>query len=116
MNWAGLLPSAEYAYNNSRSSSTKIIIFKALYGYDLKLRIDLSTKDSTIKREAPAALGRITRLAELQERLREQRKLAQERQAKCYNQRHQLKQSKRGDLVKLSTKNLRLKHKKLQPR
>jgi hypothetical protein len=117
MNWARLLPSAEYAYNNSRSSSTKITPFKALYGYDPELRIDLpSTEDSTITGEAPAALDRITRLTELRQRLREQLVLAQERQAKYYNQRHQPKQFKRGDLVKLSTRNLRLKHTKLQPR
>jgi hypothetical protein len=113
MNWARLLPSAEYAYNNSRSSSTKITPFKALYGYDPELRTDLSTEDSTTTREAPAALDRITRLTELRQRLREQLVLAQERQAKYYNQRHQSKQFKRGDLVKLSTRNLRLKHKKL---
>ena len=113
MNWARLLPSAEYAYNNSRSSSTKITPFKALYGYDPELRVDLSTKDSTNQGEAPAAHDRITRLAELRERLREQLALAQERQAKYYNQRHQPRQFKRKDLVKLSTKNLRLKHKKL---
>ena len=56
MNWARLLPSAEYAYNNSRSSSTKMTPFKALYGYDPELQVDLSTKDSTIKRKTPAAL------------------------------------------------------------
>src|SRR6202035_1121300 len=50
------------------------------------------------------------------EYLREQLLQSQERQAKYYNQRHQPKLFKRGDLVKLSTKNLRLKNKKLQPR
>jgi hypothetical protein len=70
INWARLLPSAEYAYNNSRSSSTKITPFKALYSYNPKLQIDLpSTKDSTITREAPAALNRITRLTELRQHL-----------------------------------------------
>jgi hypothetical protein len=37
LNWAKLLLSAEYTYNNSRSSSTKITPFKALYGYDPEL-------------------------------------------------------------------------------
>jgi hypothetical protein len=41
---------------------------------------------------------------------------SQERQAKYYNQRYLPRQFKQGDLVKLSTKNLRLKHKKLQPK
>ena len=117
MNWARLLPSAEFAYNNSRSSSTKITPFRALYGYDPELRVDInSAEDTASKGEAPAAHDRITRLIELREYLREQLIQSQERQAKYYNQRHLPKLFKRGDLVKLSTKNLRLKNKKLQPR
>ena len=116
MNWARLLPSAEYAYNNSRSSSTKITPFKALYGYDPELRIDLSTEDSTDTGGVPAARDRIIRLSQLRETLRNQLLLSQERQAKYYNQRHLPKQFKRGNLVKLSTRNLRLRDKKLQPR
>jgi hypothetical protein len=70
MNWARLLPSAEFAYNNSQSSSTKITPFRALYGYDPKLRVDItSTKDTASKGEALAAHDRITRLTELREYL-----------------------------------------------
>jgi hypothetical protein len=73
MNWARLLPSAEFAYNNSRSSSTKITPFRALYGYNPKLQADItSAKDTASKGEALAAHDRITRLTELQEYLREQ--------------------------------------------
>jgi hypothetical protein len=116
MNWAKLLSSAEFAYNNSRSSSTGLTPFKALYGYDPELRVDLpSAEDSTIG-EAPAAYDRIQHLSELRECLQEQLLQSQERQAKYYNQRHQPKLFKRKDLVKLSTKHLRLKDKKLQPR
>jgi hypothetical protein len=72
MNWAKLLPSAEFAYNNSRNSSTKITPFKALYGYDPKLRVDLaSAEDSTKKGEAPAAYDRIQRLTELRQQLQD---------------------------------------------
>jgi hypothetical protein len=113
LNWAKLLSSAEYVYNNSRSSSTKITPFKALYSYDPELRIDLSTEDSTNKKGVPAARDQITHLSELRERLRSQLIQSQEQQAKYYNQRHLPKQFKQEDLVKLSTKNLRLKHKKL---
>ncbi len=116
MNWAKLLSSAEFTYNNIRNFSTKITPFKALYGYDPDLRIDISPEDSTIKGEAPAAHDRITRLTELRQQLRDHLLQSQERQAKYYNQRHQPKLFKRGDLVKLSTRNLRLKDKKLQPR
>ena len=42
INWAKLLPSAKFVYNNSRSSSTKISPFMALFGYNLELKIDLA--------------------------------------------------------------------------
>jgi len=114
MNWAKLLRSAEYSYNNSRSSSTKITPFRALYGYDPELRFDV--EDAATPGEAPAARDRVLRLQELRERLKEELLQSQERQAKYYNQRHQPKLFKRGNLVKLTTRNLRLKNKKLQPR
>jgi hypothetical protein len=79
MNWTRLLPSAEYIYNNNRSSSTKITLFKVLYNYNPELRIDLfNTKDSTIIREIPIVLDRIIRLIKLKQYLREQLVLAQE--------------------------------------
>src|SRR5436190_13462874 len=114
MNWAKLLPSAEFTYNNSRSSTTKITPFMALYGYNPELRFDV--EDTITKGETPAARDRILRLKELRDRLKEELLKSQERQAKYYNQRHQPKLFKRGELVKLSTRNLRLKYKKLQPR
>ncbi len=89
MNWARLIPSAEFTYNNSRSSSTGLIPFRALYGYDPELRVDItSAEDSTSKGEAPVAHDQITRLIELRSRLKEYLLQSQERQAKYYNQRH----------------------------
>ena len=41
VNWAKLLPSAKYAYNNSYSSSTTITPFIALYAYNLELQFDI---------------------------------------------------------------------------
>jgi transposase InsO family protein len=114
MNWAKLLRSAEYTYNNSRSSTTKTSPFMALYGYNPELRFNV--EDAATKGETPAAHDRILHLQELRDRLREELLKSQERQAKYYNQRHQPKLFKRKDLVKLSTRNLRLKDKKLQPR
>ncbi len=60
MNWAKLLLSAEYAYNNSRSSSTKITPFMALYGYNLELWFDV--EDTATKEEIPTTKDRILRL------------------------------------------------------
>ena len=87
--------------------------FNALYGYDPDLRIDIRPEDSATKGEAPAAHDRITRLTELRQQLRDHLLQSQERQAKYYNQRHQPKLFKRGNLIKLSTRNLWLKDKKL---
>ena len=75
MNWAKLLPSAEFAYNNSRSTSTGMSPFKALYGYDpdlrttlrTELRTDTSPEDSTSRGEALAVYNRIARLTELRQ-------------------------------------------------
>jgi transposase InsO family protein len=86
MNWAKLLLSAEYAYNNSRSSSTKTTPFMALYGYHPELRFDI--EDTVTKGEAPAARDRVVRLQELRHKLRDELSKSQERQAKYYNQRH----------------------------
>ena len=78
MNWAKLLPSAEFAYNNSRSSSTKITPFMALYSYNPELRIDIDAVDTTTTGEAPAARQRIVRLQELKNRLQEELLKSQE--------------------------------------
>src|SRR5271156_2866385 len=86
----------------------------ALYSYNPELRFDI--EDAATKGETLAACDRILRLQELRERLKEELLKSQERQAKYYNQKHQPKLFKRGDLVKLSTRNLWLKDKKLQPR
>ena len=73
MNWAKLLPSAEFVYNNSRSTSTGMSPFKALYGYDpdlwtnlrTELRTDTSPEDSASQGEALVVYNRIARLTEL---------------------------------------------------
>ena len=75
MNWAKLLPSAEFVYNNSRSTSTGMSPFKALYSYDpdlrttlrTELRTDTSPEDSTSRGEALAVYNRIARLTELRQ-------------------------------------------------
>src|SRR5439155_12675185 len=83
MNWAKLLPSAKFTYNNSRSSTTKLTPFMALYGYNPELRFDV--EDTTTKGETPAARDQILRLKELRHRLKEELLKSQERQAKYYN-------------------------------
>ena len=94
--------------------TTRMSPFKALYGYDPEFHVDIA--DDVPEGEIPAAKNRIQRLHELRQGLREQLARAQERQIKYYNKRHMPKNFKRGSLVKLSTRNLKLKDKKLQPR
>ena len=85
-----------------------------MYGYNPEIRFDVA--DDVPEGEIPATRDRICRLQELREELRKKLVAAQERQKHYYDQRHVPKQFKRGDLVRLSTKNLRLKSdsKKLQ--
>jgi len=79
-------------------------------------KIIFSVGDNAHRGRIPAAQDRVKKLHQLRQELRERLVQAQERMAKYYDQNHVPKQFKVGDLVKLSTKNLRLKHPKLAPR
>ena len=116
MNWAKLLPTATFAYNNSFNHTLGMSPFKAMYGYDPDFRVDIADDILGEGINTPAAKDRVKKLHELRETLRDQWVKAQERQEKYYNQRHAAMEFKRGNLVKLSTRNLKLKDKKLQPR
>ena len=114
INWAKLLPTAAFAYNNSMNHTLRMSPFKAMYGYDPEFHVDVA--DDIPRGEIPAARDRVEKLYKLRMALREQLLKAQERQMRYYNQRHTPIEFKRGSLVKLSTCNLKLKDKKLQPR
>ncbi len=111
---ANLLLTAAFAYNNSYNYTLKTTLFRVIYRYNPDFYIDVA--DNVSQERVLAAKERILKLQELREKLRDQWIRAQERQQKYYNQRHQEIEFKRGDVVKLSTRNLRLKNKKLQPR
>jgi len=72
--------------------------------------------DNVIERRIPAAYDRVQKLYELRQKLRERLVDAQERMARYYNASHLPMQFKVGDFVKLSTKNLKIKNRKLAPR
>ena len=113
MNWAKLLPTAMYAYNNSLNHTLKMTPFKAMYGYDPDFHIDV---EGDVTGRTPAALDRVNKLMELRDSLKAQWAKAQAHQKKYYDLRHTPMGFKRGSLVKLSTANLKLKDKKLQPK
>jgi hypothetical protein len=110
LNWVTLLPLAQYAYNNSRNSSTGRSPNWYMHGFNCEIRINVV--DNVPRGRIPAAKDRVEKLHQLRQDLREKLVQAQERMAKYYKN-HVPKQFKVGDLVKLSTKNLRLKHPKL---
>jgi len=85
-----------------------------MYWFGCKIRF--SVGDNAPRGRIPAAQDRVEKLHQLRQELRERLVQAQERMAKYYDKNHVPKQFKIGDLVKLSTKNLRLKHPKLAPR
>ena len=112
--WARLLPLAQFAYNNSRNHTTRMSPNRLLHGFDCDIRIDVA--DNVTERRIPAAKDRVEKLHQLRQSLRERLTEAQDRMAKYYNANHVPKQFKVGDFVKLSTKNLKLKYRKVSPR
>ena len=83
-NWARLLPTMEYSYNNSRSASIGISPFRAMYGYNPEIRFDVA--DDVPEGKISAVRNRIRRLQELREELRKKLVAAQERQKHYYDQ------------------------------
>jgi hypothetical protein len=112
--WARLLPLAQFAYNNSRSHATGSSPNRMLHGFDCEIRIDVA--DDVSEKRIPAAKDRIKKLHELREGLRGRLIEAQERMSRYYNAKHVPKQFNVGDFVKLSTKHLRFRNRKLSPR
>jgi hypothetical protein len=113
--WPKLLRTAEFACNNAVNATTGVSPFQALYGYspDFRLRIE----GDAPQEEVPATQARVEKLEELRQQIKEHWRTASEAQAKHYNKRHKPIAFKRGDLVALSTKNLRIKgSRKLSPR
>jgi CRISPR/Cas system endoribonuclease Cas6 (RAMP superfamily) len=80
---------------------------------DCNIRFHINTP--TPRGKIPEAQVRIEKLYELHQQLQEHLAKANEQMAKYYNQNHVPKQFKQGQLIKLSTKNLKLKHLKLAP-
>lgn len=114
--WPQLLPQAQYACNNAVSSTTGQSPHYALMGYEPQFRLSLEAERQ--QEEAPNASARIQKLHQVREQLKDNWRKATETQAKYYNKRHVPLTLRRGDLVGLATKNLRVKEgkRKLIPR
>ncbi|GFG20831.1 RNA-directed DNA polymerase (Reverse transcriptase) [Aspergillus udagawae] len=114
-NWATLLREAEFAMNRATNASLSKSPFEILLGYNPDFHI--RAEDGTTGGEIPAVTARVQKLSDLRERLKEQWRKASETQAKHYNKHHKELTLEKGQLVGLSTKNLKLKvpSKKLAP-
>src|SRR3989440_2475418 len=104
--WVDWLPQAEFTYNNTVHSSTRVSPFFALYGYNPDFTWDV--EDAIPEGEAPVAHERTAAIKAEGEQLAERLREASEYQAKYYNQRHAPQRYRVGDEVLLSLKNIRL--------
>lgn len=105
--WLQLLPVAEFAYNNSVHSSTGKSPFFVIQGQHP--RMPDAPEDGRRGGEVPAEAERIERMRKARSSLEAHVKKAQEWQQEYYNRKHLPAAFKKGDMVLLSTKNLRLK-------
>ncbi len=103
-NWTDLLHLAEFAYNNTVSSTTNETPFYANYGFHPRFEVaELQTPENN---KNPAASERITYLKDLQDYLKVQIQRAQDAQAQAFNRGVVAPQFKIGNQVYLSRKNI----------
>ena len=103
--WFHLLPHAEFAYNNATSSSSQFSPFYANYGFHPN-----SLPSSFLSKDVPAVDQYLVNLKKTLPILRSNLEIAQLRQKRNYDAHRSLPPAyKVGDLVWLSTRNLRLK-------
>jgi len=97
------LGTAEFAYNNKVHSSTKTLLFKANYGQDSRMGFKMRRKG-----KYEGAEKFVTKMKEIQEKAKVALGKAQEEMKKYTDRkRGEVDKYKVGDLVMLSTKDLR---------
>jgi len=97
------LETAEFTYNNKAHLSTKILLFKANYGQDLRMGFEVRKK-----RKYKGAEKFVVKMKEIQEEAKAALGKAQEEMKKYANRkRAEVDEYKVGDLVMLSTKDLK---------
>ena len=107
--WLELLPYAEFCYNNTVHSATKVTPFYANFGYH---PID-NYPAEVVESNVPAAKEYVENLAKLRKDMRETLILTRERMAKYYNRNVSEKEPtfKVGDKVMVNAKDIKTKRK-----
>jgi len=103
--WPEMLATAEYAYNNSKHSATKISPFYANYGYEPR-----TNWPTNIKFSNPASELYAHYMTSIHEKLKERLSQAKDNMAKYYDKkRRDIPGFKKGEFVMLNGKNIRSK-------
>ena len=97
---------AEFAYNNTIHSSTKMSLFRALYGYDLDLPPVLGLEPPP--NELPAVTERMGSIINARKILERNWLEASAAQARYYNRKHKPRKFDLNSWVYLSAKNIKL--------
>ena len=104
--WVSLLPSAEYACNQSENATTGSVPFDEVYRFSPTMRRNLAGEPPA--RQSHAAIQKFEELSQANSIATDLWAQAQSEWAKYYNRKHKSKTYKVGDLVLLSSKNIRL--------
>jgi len=104
--WASMLAMAEYAYNNSKHSTTKISPFYANYGFEAR-----ASWPTEIQFRNPASEMYGHYMTGVHKQLKDRLEVAVEAMKKNYNKkRKEVAPFKKGELVLLNGRNIRAKH------
>ena len=108
--WVNLLPFAEFSYYNTLHTAIKQTPFLVAYHQHFKNNFK-NPRDNGTEKNNHKAIKMVEDLNVMREALRQNRKAAQTRMAKYYNQKvaYKEQQFKVGDWVLVNTKNIKTK-------
>jgi transposase InsO family protein len=105
-NWPYLLAEAEYACNNARNETIGMSPFQALMGFSPEFHERV--EGDSAQKKVPLATERLQKLREVRTRLTNHWTDAAANQKRYYDKKHQKREFRKGELVALSAKNLKL--------